>query len=194
MKKILSGILGLFIAISIIPTFTSCSDYLDVDMYFQDLLNIDSAFTKRMYVEGWLANAYQHLQEDCGEFEGNAKLASDDLISYDGQVKDYQNGNYSPNAQLDFGNKLNRLYETVRKASTFIENVDKCREMTTSEIADYKGQARFLRSYAYWALIRRFGPVPLLPEEGLSVNLPYEDLSVPRVHFDKVVDFISLDL
>lgn len=51
------------------------------------------------------------------------------------------------------------------------------------EIADMKGQARFLRAYCYWALIRVYGPVPLIPLEGLDVNLSYEELSLPREHF-----------
>lgn len=177
-------------------TFSSCSDYLDVDSYFHDLLTLDSAFTKRMYVEAWLANSYQHLQEDCGEFEGGFKFASDDIISYDKDwSKDYQNGNYSPTAQLkENDNRLGRLYETVRKSSTFINYVDLCEEMSLSERADYKAQARFLRAYAYWALIRKYGPVPLVPEEGLDVNLSYEELSLPRAHFDEVVNFIDQDL
>ena len=62
------------------------------------------------------------------------------------------------------------------------------------EIADMKGQARFLRAYCYWALIRVYGPVPLIPLEGLDVNLSYEELSLPREHFDNLVDFIDQEL
>ena len=176
MKKITSAILGILMSIGMFNTFTSCSDYLDVDSYFHDLVTLDSAFARRMYVDAWLANAYQHLQEDCGEFEGVFKFASDELITYDQKgCKDYQNGNYSASNQLsENDNRLRRLYETIRKSTTFIDNVDKCREMTISEKADYKAQARFLRAYAYWALIRKYGPVPLVPEHGLDVNLSYE--------------------
>lgn len=195
MKKIISAILGLFMSMGMLSTFTSCGDYLDVDTYFHDLLTLDSAFAKRIYVDAWLSNSYQHLQEDCGEFEGGFKFASDELITFDQNCKNYQNGNYSASAQLDEPeNRLRRLYETVRKATTFIDNVDNCREMTLSERADYKAQARFLRAYAYWALIRKYGPVPLVPEHGLDVNLSYEELSLNRAPFDEVVDFIDYDL
>ena len=193
MKKIISIILGTFISFSIGSTFFSCSDYLDVDEYFQDLISLDSAFAKRKYADAWLSNAYQHMQQDLGEFEGYLKYASDDVITYDEKGKDLQNGKIDITSD-DYRKRYERIYEAVRKASTFINNIDKCEEMTKSEISDYKAQARFLRAYSYWTLIREFGPVPLVPAEGLEVNLSYEELSLPRTHLDKIVDFIDEDL
>lgn len=39
---------------------------------------------------------------------------------------------------------------------------------TEEERADMKAQARFVRAYYYWLLLRKYGPVPLLPDEGLD--------------------------
>lgn len=40
--------------------------------------------------------------------------------------------------------RLWKYYEGIRKASTFLDNVDRCPELTMDEIiADMKGQARF---------------------------------------------------
>ena len=49
MKKLLYTILlslGTFL-------FTACTDYINVDKYFYDQVSLDSAFSKRVYVEGW---------------------------------------------------------------------------------------------------------------------------------------------
>lgn len=170
----------------------SCSDYLDVDKYFYDQLTLDSAFSKRQYVEGWLSNAFEPMDQVV-ECYGETKWLSDDVTIYD--VRDYQNGNYS--ASTNAGTSLDMFYkgyEGIRKASTFIDNVDRCEELDETEIADMKGQMRFLRCYCYWALIRRFGPVPMVPESPLNVNLSYEELSLPRVSIDEIVDFIDNDL
>ena len=43
--------------------FTSCSDYLDVDKYFYDQMTLDSAFSKRQYVEGWMSNAFEPIDQ-----------------------------------------------------------------------------------------------------------------------------------
>ena len=94
-------------------------------------------------------------------------------------MKEYVEGSYSadkPKGDENAGeSRLWKYYEGIRKASTFLDNVDRCPELTMDEIADMKGQARFLRAYCYWALIRVFGPVPLIPLEGLDADLSYEE-------------------
>lgn len=171
---------------------SSCADYLDVDKYFYDQLSIDSAFSKRIYVDGWLSNAFEPIQY-ITESEGMRRWMSDDIVKYEG--RDYQNGNYSSSTNNgDSENLLYKAYEAVRKASTFIDNVDRCGELTQVEKADMKGQMRFIRAYAYWSLIRHFGPVPLIPEHGLDVSLSYEELSLPRAPLDDIIDFINEDL
>ena len=89
------------------------------------------------------------------------------------KVKELLEGNYSADHQLSDDDRNNsrlwKYYEGIRKASTFIDNVDRCPELTMDEKTDLKGQARFLRAYCYWALIRVYGPVPLIPTEGLDV-------------------------
>lgn len=189
MRKLLYGMLASVIGIC---TLGSCSDYIDVDKYFYDQLSLDSAFSKRIYVEGWLSNAFEPIV-NITEGEGVTRWLSDDIVKYEG--RDYQNCNYS--AETNFNDSkvlLTKAYEAVRKTSTFIDNVDRCGELTQVEIADMKGQMRFIRAYAYWALLRHFGPVPLLPEHGLDVNLSYERLSLPRAPFDEIIDFIDNDL
>lgn len=191
MKKI---ILSMTIACAAL-SFQSCADFLDVDQYFYDMLSVDSAFAKRVYVEGWLANNYDYLcEDDLSGYGSHFQWASDDLIHPDG--KNLQQCNYSasnfPNGEFD--NHLRRCYECIRKASTFIEKVPECKEITMEEVADMQGQARFLRAFAYWSLVRTFGPVPLIPENGLDVSLSYEDLSLPRAKFDDIIDFIDYDL
>lgn len=189
MKKIL---LYIFLPIVAGGMFSSCADYLDVDKYFYDQLSIDSAFSKRKYVDGWLSNAFEPIQY-ITEGEGMRRWMSDDIVKYEG--RDYQNGNYSATTNNgDSENLLYRAYEAVRKASTFIDNVDRCGELTEVEKADMKGQMRFIRAYAYWSLIRHFGPVPLIPEHGLDVSLSYEELSLPRASLDEIVAFIDQDL
>lgn len=189
MKKIL---LYIFLPIVAGGMFSSCDDYLDVDKYFYDQLSIDSAFSKRKYVDGWLSNAFEPIQY-ITEGEGMRRWMSDDIVKYEG--RDYQNGNYSATTNNgDSENLLYKAYEVVRKASTFIDNVDRCGELTEVEKADMKGQMRFIRAYAYWSLIRHFGPVPLIPEHGLDVSLSYEELSLPRASLDEIVAFIDQDL
>lgn len=107
------------------------------------------------------------------------------------EYKDFRNGDYAPG---DWNDSWASCYQGIRKASIFIDNVDKNHQMTQAEIIDRKAQARFLRAYYYWLLIRKYGPVPLVPEHGLDYTQSYDDLALPRNTYDECVDFITSEL
>ncbi|MDR2954415.1 MAG: RagB/SusD family nutrient uptake outer membrane protein [Prevotella sp.] len=201
MKKQYRKILIGFTAISsLLVSFSSCEDYLDVDKYFDNVLTLDSAFTKRTYVEGFLSNAFEVMTDEVadiatGGLGGYALWSSDDLLRMDdnNNTKKYQNGEYSASNTLT-EDKWKRVYEPVRKTSTFLKYVDLCQEMTMSERADVKAQARFLRAFAYWILLRQYGPLPLIPEEGFDISMSYDQLSVQRNTFEECVATIENDL
>lgn len=180
--------------------FSACNKYLDVDKYFNDMLNNkDSIFAKREYAMNWLTSTYRHMKDAGGEISNKGSggnpfsFISDDMIFGDRQdrIRQYQNCEYSADNQIYEGGRWTFLYEGIRKASVFIHNIDKCKEMNMTEIADAKAQARFLRAYFYWMLMRQFGPVPLVPDAGQDVSLPYEQLALPRSSYDECVDFVT---
>lgn len=176
---------------------TSCNNFLDVDQYFNDLNQYDSIFTNRDKTEQWLWETYTYLEGTGADISNKASqafsFASDDLIFGDrigenGGCKSYQNCEYGPSKML-YEDRWGHFYRGIRTASIFIHNVDKCTQLEKSEIEDYKAQARFLRAYFYWMLMRQWGPVPILPSEGQEINLSYEDLAISRSSFDECVEF-----
>ena len=106
-------------------SFVSCTDYINVDKYFYDQISVDSAFSKRVYVDGWLTSVYS-VMNHIGEYSEPFRWASDDL--YHPDMKEYVEGNYSADNQLSDAkreeSRLWKYYEGIRKASTFIDNVD----------------------------------------------------------------------
>ena len=188
----------LLITVVILSTgfITSCN-YLDVSDYFDGTEKLEERFKKRVYAEGFFSNAYEVMYDELADITtggngGGSMWATDDLLLMNDQIcKRYQNGDYNPNDLLWENDKWKRVYETIRKASTFLQYIDYCEEMTLNERTEYKAQARFLRGCAYWILLRDFGPIPILPEEGLDINLSYEQMAVPRNSLDECVNFIS---
>ena len=53
-------------------------------------------------------------------------------------------------------------YKGIREASYFIANVGRCPELTPDEVKEWAAEARFLRAYYYFSLMRLYGPVVLL--------------------------------
>ncbi len=185
----------------------SCSDYLDSDKYFKDRTTLESVFTNKTYSEEWLAYAYSFLSNECADVCSKGYTPhcfADDMYygdrdaSYDTKEENYRSynvfklGNYSEND--GYNNVWDRCYKGIRQATTFIQNIDMNKEMSPEEILDYKGQARFVRGYYYWILMRKYGPVPLLPENGLDYNASYEDIATPRSSYEECAEYISNEM
>jgi starch-binding outer membrane protein, SusD/RagB family len=183
-------------------SFQSCKKYMDMDHFFKDRMNIDTLFVRKDYADQWLADVYTHLREEnldvASKDYAPFNLISDDMFFGDRgdeldnkSYKNYKNGEYTEAwIQRSWGS----CYQGIRKASIYIFNIDRNREMSAEEIAAGKAEARFLRAYYYWLLIRKYGPVPLVPEEGIDYTLPYEALAIPRSSYDDCVDFITSEL
>lgn len=40
----------------------------------------------------------------------------------------------------------------------------------------------------------KYGPIPLVPDEGFDYNQSYEDLELPRNTYDECVDYIAKEM
>ncbi len=195
-------------------TFTSCTD-LDSDKYFGDRKTLESVFTDRIQVDQWLAHAYSFL--DGCNFEVCSKGATgndgnnwnpfnfaDDMYYGDrdntfGDSKDadyasynsFREGNYT---EAVGQNSWVRCYQGIYQASIFIHNIDINKAMSAEDIEDYRGQARFVRAYYYWLLLRKFGPVPIMADEGADYTLEYDELATPRSTYEECATYIASEM
>lgn len=177
-------------------SLTSCTDYLDVDHFFKDRLTVERVFEKKDYTDQWLANVYSGLtpynETVCGKFNLVFNFA-DDWFWGDGF------NSYVMFKMVNYGEDWHQEawginYRAIRDASILIDNIHLNKELTEEEKLDYKAQARFLRAYYYWSLLRRYGPIPLIPEHGLDYTAEYDDLQLPRNTYDECVNFITDEL
>lgn len=87
-----------------------------------------------------------------------------------------------------------RCYKGIQQAATFIQKVGMNKELTADEIVDYRGQARFVRAYYYWLLLKKYGPVPIVPDEGVDYTKSYDELAIPRSTYEEVAEYISSEM
>ena len=173
-------------------SFTSCKDFLNVEKDIKDRMTIEEVFTKEDYTEQWLANAYSYLPNDVADVssEGNWPFCySDDM--YNPLYKALTEVSYGEESWQD---SWKACYKGIRQASIFIQNVDMCEDLTLEERKDYKAQARFVRAFYYWKLMQKYGPIPLLPEEGQDYTDSYQNLSVPRNTYEECADYIATEM
>lgn len=198
----------ILLLISGLGLVTSCSDYLNSDKYFKDRTSLETVFTDRDRTEEWLAYAYSflngacadiiskagdgspHVYDDCMYF-GDRDVKYDPKDAWDLSYNKFRLGEYTEN---EYNEVWPRCYKGIYQASIFIHNIDINNTMTTEERMDYKGQARFVRAYFYWLLLRKYGPVPIMPDEGIDYTQSYDEIATPRSSYEEVAEFISQEM
>ncbi len=195
MKKV---IINLCFMIGLGATFAGCSDYLDSDYIFDERVTIEDVFQDKNYTNQWLAYAYEFLnnnemQQICSK-KTIAFNFADDMYYGDFDYSGWRSGEYTETSSKTNLNMWVNAYTVIRQTSIFLNNVDMNKELSTAEIADMKGQSHFLRAYFYWILVRTFGPVPLVPDEGIDYTKDYDELSTMRSSYDECAEYISNEL
>jgi hypothetical protein len=196
MKKILFILLTALLA-------GACSDYLNVDYLLENKLDIEGVFESKDYSDEWLAGVYSHLMGSNTDVASKDftpfNMISDDMYFNDRRkavdngrtYEKFKNGEYTEN---DEQGSWGSCYQGIRDASTYINRIDACTELTPEEIVDRKAQARFVRAYLYWLLLRKYGPIPILPLDGLDFTADYEELAIPRNTYEECAEFIAGEL
>lgn len=141
-----------------------------------------------------MAQAYTYLLGQCCDVASkrNTPFVFDDCMYYgDDDVtvdatkggalsyNKFREGAYDENT---FQDTWNRCYNGIRQASIFIQYADMSIEHSAEEIIDLKAQARFVRAYYYWLLLRKYGPIPLVPDEGLITISHTKIWNFPAIH------------
>jgi hypothetical protein len=96
----------------------------------------------------------------------------------------------SNNAGLD-GAVWNNLYKAIRNVNTFLVEIAAVNNVDEETRKKYIAEARFVRAYYYFGLVKYFGGVPLLTEPPTDPNAL---LKQPRNKETEVWDLIKGDL
>jgi len=189
-------------AISIAFTLSSCNGFLDreEDSFIDKTATFDSYNRTKQY----LTYAYTLLPDGLNRFSREAMLASatDDaeFAIESAEIQQFNNGSW--NALNNPDDVWNRYFSGISKCCTLLENInhvnldisrldpDKQVEYANSlkDIRMWRAEARFLRAYFHFELLKRYGPIPIVTST-LSINGNYEN--TPRPTMKEVVDFIA---
>ena len=204
MKKIRYIYVILLIAILALPQF-SCN-YLDMPL-ISTSINKDSIFSKRINAEQFLWDTYATIMPfgipkytnvynvpgkgvyDLDQIERGIRAAITDECNL--------STGYAPTTEMNLvgysainprhvETKFNCCYIGIRKAFTFIENIDMAKDISQEEKDQMKSECKTLIALRYFTLIRTFGGVPLV-KRALEVN---EDFNISRSSLQECIDYI----
>ncbi|MEL7589311.1 MAG: RagB/SusD family nutrient uptake outer membrane protein [Prolixibacteraceae bacterium] len=83
-------------------------------------------------------------------------------------------------------------YENIRSANEILQILEEA-SFDEALIKQKSAEARWLRAYMYFELVKRYGGVPLITEPQ-SIDQPIEQLYVPRNKEKEIYDFVAAEM
>jgi starch-binding outer membrane protein, SusD/RagB family len=178
--------------LSIIVIFaTSCEKYLEVEPYNRKVVG-NFYKTPEDGLEA-LTAAYDVLQ--WGYYDNiilMSEISSDNCYGGAGKSDDQRLQAWDDFIVTPFSNEepWKKYYTGIYRANIFLQNVDNIEWGDKPELQDrYMAEARFLRAYYYFDLVRIYGYVPLL-----KTVVEVDELFIPQADPDDVYALIAEDL
>ena len=176
----------------------SCNDYLDV-VPDDGLATIETSFNLRSTAIRYLATCYSYMPADGLPGTDPAMLGGDEIWDLVGRVvtntsaripQTYFNiarGLMSANSV--YANDWVSLYQGIRCCDILCENIYKVPDMDEWEKSQWIAEAKFLKAYYHFLLVRKWGPVPII-HESLPIDSDISHVRVYRDNIDDCFDFI----
>lgn len=201
--SIIKRIALLAFMIQLIVMASSCKKYLNIDEYFDDEFNIDSAFANPRNMEAYMWGAAAMFPDESNTIRFGytpGPMATDEGLNgltgggssnvYYGM--DFATGRISPDFFGDSSPSLDqwgKYYKIIRKCNSILQNLDRPKGMTNSDRLRIEGYTRFIRAYAYYNILVDYGPAILLGDEVVNTNESIEYYDRPRATYDETMDY-----
>ncbi len=206
-KQLIKRIVQAGLLVTTVFMSSSCKDYLNIDNYFDDEFNIDSAFSNTRNIEAYMWGAASMFPDESNTVRFGftpGPMATDEGFNgltgtgttnvYYGM--DFVTGNITPDyfgagaGANDYNlNQWNRYYKIIRKANSILANLDVPRDLTNADRLRIEGYTRFIRAYAYYNILVDYGPAILLGDEVVNTNEPIEYYDRPRATYDETMEY-----
>lgn len=177
--------------------FTNCSD-LDYDE--TSFNRKDDVFSDFARSKSFLNGIYAYLPTDFNSVDGAMRASASDEAEHVNDlssVQQFNDGTWSAIQTLD--NVWNNMYAGVRASNLFLKESagQAFPELKYNNNPDYKDiilqyknyeyEARFLRAFFYFELVKRYKDVPLIT----TVLTPEEAINVKQTPFADVIKYIE---
>ncbi|MCI6828907.1 MAG: RagB/SusD family nutrient uptake outer membrane protein [Prevotella sp.] len=186
-----------YIIIGIMPLLTGCSDFLDL-VPEEDITTVETLFEQRTSVEEWEADCHSFIRS-ISTPQGNLGLtASDELVGnklmrtgLSSPINGLLIGDGLQSVQQPYGNIWSNTgyFLAIRFCNTFIEKAITCYNMSELEKKQWTAEVKALKAYLYFEMVRRYGPIILVPE-NLPTDTDVESMKQPRRPLDECFDAI----
>tara|TARA_B100000925_G_scaffold242419_1_gene191863 strand:+ start:2406 stop:3824 length:1419 start_codon:yes stop_codon:yes gene_type:complete len=186
----------IIISVLVIFVFTSCEDYLEPVP--TSVISGASFYADEAQLMQGVYNMYDGLQgaNDTSSRSNHAtqiefyvtEMRSDNTRSKSGEGEAAQFDNLAVEATNGLiADHYRSFYNVIFRANTVLQNLGVASESNKAKI---EGEAKFIRAYVYFNLVRLYGAIPLI-DNVIGVN---DDASYIRRPVEDIYDLIVSDL
>ena len=181
----------LFFVALIIATF-SCTN--DLNVAPQNILQDETVFSNESAINAYLASLYNDLPIEDFNFHVYYGFNTQDGHTLP-VISDEATTCYNDDRQdIGAGVSLGWWgYNSVRNANQFIEKISGS-TFPKEKINEWLGEAKFIRAYYYFGMVKRYGGVPLVTTVQNYTGNNLDELKVPRNTEKEIYDFIGTEL
>lgn len=178
----------LIVLTALILTITSCKDYLDVVP--NNIAIIEDAFETRDNAERFLATLYGYLPS-YNSYQFPALTGGDEVVVNDEVSRNWDSRRLARGGQskVDPASSSWDLFIALRDCNIFLENIDLPFDLEDSERQRWIAEAKILKAYFHFFLMRMYGPIPII-DKNIEVSEGLEAVRVTRDPVDEVVTYI----
>ncbi|MEX6686455.1 RagB/SusD family nutrient uptake outer membrane protein [Danxiaibacter flavus] len=190
MKKVNSYIMFLVLSLVI---FNSCDKDLNVPP--QNILQDDDLYSNESAVTAYFATLYNDLPVEDFNFSKNGFNTWADGGGFLHDLSDESITNQTDNkSSIGDGTWLQYwAYGSVRNVNDFIAKLPTS-SFTDDKKKQWMGEARFIRAYYYFGMVKRYGGVPLITVVQNYTGNNLQELQVPRNTEKELYDFVAAEL
>lgn len=187
--RLITVIYRYLLLLSLTISLLSCEDYLSVEL--NNAISMDEVFNKRQTTEQYLAQVYGFLpnETDVVSGEGSVIPRSDEgMFSWLSGVAwlNMNNGSWGPTTGAY--RTWESSYQGIKQATIFMDNVHKNVEIDERTKEIMKAEARFIRAFLYFNLLRKYGPVYIWGDQDTDITIRPEEID--RHTVDQNFEFV----
>lgn len=175
----------------------SCEENNFLDETATTDLNIDVVFSDSTYTVGFLTEIYRDVgfDTDPGRFSniytlfGGMQGACDE-VEYRASstiTTDVLFARGTVNPVIIATDAWEKPYQNIRRVNILLKNIDRS-PLSAGKKKTYKAEARFLRAWYYFVMVKHYGGVPLI---GDTVYQNSEEIEPVRNTFEDCINYIT---
>lgn len=167
----------------------SCNDILETSS--TKILTNEKVWSSKDAIDAYLGQLYDEMQVEDFEYQPGTDGQYLSTLT-DEAVRAYTWG--SANQQLIPEGIYGWWgYVQIRNINLFLESIGTASMLTESQRKMYEAEARFCRAFGYFAMVKRYGGVPLVTKVQRLEGVDVETLRLPRNKEYEIYDFIKAE-